>query len=197
MLELLYPAVLGTVIYSIIERAILPTIEKLLGYQSNPAGPNTILQLILLLITAFFYCIDYLYVMFTRDYDRFFFACDLLFLLTLSLTVGAIGLSGAGQHPPALKLILVCYCIFLAVYFVWDRRAKRGCDNEDERNWYNKILAWEIVSFLVLVVLFFIVWGMQDHKCAGYVVAVVIGLITAVFAPITWQKKRFYKEATE
>lgn len=195
MLELLYPAVLGAVIFSLFEKTILPLVQGYLFRSSQGSvEAATGVQITLLVITAAFYCVDYLYVMFSKNYDWAFFLCDIAFLVGLYVTVTAIGLSGAPRHPPYLRWILVMYCFFLLLYLWWDWSERRKCTGKDERRWYSGILAWEVISLLALVALILALSRMGEPRCSGYVVAGVLAAITLVFAVLTWGKKRYCAE---
>jgi hypothetical protein len=52
-----------------------------------------------------------------------------------------------------------------------------------------------VASFSVLFTLIFAIPWIRDQICAGYIVAGALGIITVVFAVLTWQKKRYYEEA--
>ena len=126
MLELLYPAVLGAIIYLILSYFGTPFAERyLFGSRDASLSKVTYLQIALLSITIFFYCIDYLYVMFTKRYNGLFFVFDLSFLIVLYVTFTK------EYHLPNVKVIVLCYATFLALYFVWDLRENFRCTNEN------------------------------------------------------------------
>src|SRR5947207_13766427 len=88
MLELIYPAVLGTVLYTVLGAGLAPLLAILGGPAATVTAP--LLKWILVIITLCFYGCDYLYIMFTRDFRPAFFLCDLIFLGTLYITFLAI-----------------------------------------------------------------------------------------------------------
>ncbi len=200
MLELLYPAVLGSIIFSLLDQVMLPLVDLARNYlfRSSPisaAYDGTWFQTVVLLITIFFYCIDYLYVMFSKHYDRKFFVLDIAFLLGLYVTVDATGLMEKPHHSPDVTRILGTYCFFLILYFWWDYpESKRRGLSDDERAWYTRVLTWEIISLFSMFSLTLFSHWMKDTQCFNYLVVVVLGLVSLAFAIITWQKKRFHSE---
>ena len=79
MLGLIYPAVLGTILYAVLGSALAPVLSILLGRSSGVIAVPW-LKGILLLTTVAFYCCDYLYIMFTREFRPMFFLFDLFLL---------------------------------------------------------------------------------------------------------------------
>src|ERR1700686_2079904 len=65
MLGLIYPAVLGTVMYTGLEVSVEPLVDRLARRTAvHPFDTDVALKLLLLSITVFFYCCDFLYITF-------------------------------------------------------------------------------------------------------------------------------------
>src|SRR3979409_2387804 len=81
MLGLIYPAVLGTILYQ-----LLFTIAHVLRDQ-YPLTAIVWIKWTLVVISIGFYVCDYLYIVFTKRYYWWAFVCDVVFLLALYATV--------------------------------------------------------------------------------------------------------------
>src|SRR2546423_15065718 len=104
MLGLIYPAVLGTILYQ-----MLFTLAHLLREQ-YPLSAIIYIKYTLLIISIGFYVCDYLNIVFTKRYYWWSFLCDLVFLLTLYATVIAIDVDNPATLPHN-KVILLCNLI--------------------------------------------------------------------------------------
>ena len=113
MLGLIYPAVLGTILYQ-----LFFTIGHVLREQ-YPATAILWIKWTLVVISIGFYVCDYLYIIFTKRYYWWSFLCDIVFLLAFYASVIAIDVDNP-VRPPNHKVILLCYLISLLVYLVWD-----------------------------------------------------------------------------
>lgn len=190
MLNLIYPAVLGTVMYGALAATLEPLVAAFAGRTATAsADPYSLLKTCLLMITLAFYIADYLYIAFTRQFGWLFFAFDLVFLATLYVSVYAIGLSAGSTIPPHLPLVVGCFTIFMGLYFVWDFIEWRRSEYSGEHRWYGRVLAWEGLSLLALAVIF--AWGLHSPA----VVLVTLGSITCIFWVLTLQKRHFFKDA--
>jgi hypothetical protein len=201
MLGLIYPAVLGTIMYSGMD-AFYAQLTFVLGALGNgvrlTADPDTILKFLLLAVTLAFYVCDYLYIMFTRQYRGLFFLFDLVFLAGLYVTVQVLDLSTKDQQPlSATKVIVIalCYLAFMILYYLWDwidRPDKPG----SERQLYDKVLQWEewsIGSLVVWVVAdaIFIKYLHAYQHFLAWLLLLVLGCITVFFGKYTWRKREF------
>jgi hypothetical protein len=120
MLGLIYPAVLGTIMYS--------GLDSLFAQRFRWSGTfdcTIILKFLLLVVTLAFYICDYLYIIFTRNYRKKFFAYDLVFLFGLYLTVRVLHLPN--QEPPLKAPVIAgCYFVFMWLYYRWDRLERQA-----------------------------------------------------------------------
>ena len=189
MLNLIYPAVLGTVMYGALAATLGPLVAMFVG-RTVPASadPYALLKACLLAITLAFYIADYLYIAFTRQFGWLFFAFDLVFLVTLYVSVYAIGLSADSTTPPSLPVVVVCFMIFIGLYFVWDLIERSRSQDPGERRWYGRVLAWEGFSIVALAGIF--AWFLYSRA----LVVVTLGMITSVFWVLTLQKRYFFRE---
>jgi hypothetical protein len=190
MLNLIYPAVLGTVMYGALAATLEPFVAALAG-RTAPASadPYALLKTCLVAITLAFYIADYLYIAFTRQFGWLFFAFDLVFLTTLYVSVYGIGLSAGSTTPPYLPLVVGCFMIFMGLYFVWDLIEWRRPGSSRERRWYVRMLAWEVLSLLALAAIF--AWGLHSPA----LVVATLSLITGTFWVLTLQKRHFFRDA--
>src|SRR6267142_2539178 len=109
MLGLIYPAVLGTILYQ-----LFFTLGHLLREQ-YPLSAIISIKFTLVLISVGFYLCDYLYIIFSKRYYWWAFLCDIVFLLAFYTTVISIDVDNP-RRLPNNKIILLCYFIFLLVY---------------------------------------------------------------------------------
>lgn len=83
---LIYPAVLGSILYSALDEYAkqIRLLWHFIHYNES-YGPDYLvtMQFSLLVITLVFYSCDFLYITFTNNYRRWLFILDLLFVLAL------------------------------------------------------------------------------------------------------------------
>lgn len=147
MVGLIYPAILGTGLYSFLDtvlRAVLGGIEQEVLGQQGIFGVSV--KVLLFLITLFFYCCDYVYTCWVENYRVHYFLLDLIVISTLCLTMTSVNLSS--PTPPSLRTIAVCYSIIMVCYFLVDL-----IDLLPKRyNRYFKLIStWELVGVIVMV----------------------------------------------
>ncbi len=201
MLGLIYPAVLGSIIYLALAEVAEQVVALWGVFSGQPYEVSLVVSLkfFLLGVTLTFYCCDYLYLLFTNDFNLGFFFLDIVFIIVLYATVLAIGLD-AGEEPPKVLLILGFYTVFILLYLVWDLFEKTRC-TADETGFYNSVIKWELWSLLVLGSLGTVKFILGDHwthlylATVGEVAIVVAALagITYFFARHTWRKRLFVK----
>src|SRR6266567_5257916 len=143
MLGLIYPAVLGTILYQ-----MLFTLAHLLREQ-YPINAIICIKCTLLIVSIGFYVCDYLYIVFTKRYYWWSFLCDLVFILALYATVIAIDVDNP-RNLPHNKVILLCYLIFLLVYLVWDGYEFLTVPLGEERDFYRSVVYWELPWLFVI-----------------------------------------------
>lgn len=203
MLGLIYPAVLGTIMYSGMD-ALYAQITSDLAALANgfrlTADPDTMLRFFLLAVTLAFYVCDYLYIMFTKQYRGLFFVFDLVFLAGLYVTVQVLDLSNKNPLPlgaAEVNKIAFWYLLFMILYFVWDlidRPHKPG----REQQLYNKVLRWEILAIASLGVHVILVKYLHGYQhFSAWFLLVILGSITAFFGKYTLQKREFCKTEKE
>src|SRR4030088_1400148 len=156
MLGLIYPAVLGTILYQ-----LGFTIAHVLREQ-YPLSAIMWIKWTLVVISIGFYVCDYLYILFTKRYYWWSFLCDVVFLLALYATVIAIDVDNP-RSLPHNKVILFCYFIFLLVYLAWDGYEFLSLPRGHERNFYRSVVSWELASLFVIGVFALISWSWVNN----------------------------------
>ena len=192
MLGLIYPAVLGTVMFAGMQVAIAPVAAFVIGAETHALDSITWAKLTLLGITILFYCFDYLYITFTKKFDWPFFFCDLAFIVVLYVTVYAIDLEQLSPDSPHLRAIWLCYSCFMILYLLWDVYERRRCPDPAERTFYTYVILWELLSLGALAAA--VLW--LDEGAFGLRVTIrALAVITVLFGALTWWKKVFYSDA--
>jgi hypothetical protein len=177
MLELFYPAVLGALLYELLNFG-----KDLVTMKQSFEWP-TIVKLSLFLISIAFYICDYIYIICTKVYRGLFFLADIVFLLTLYATVKLLNLEPEVEtHLPHNKLILLCYLIFLLAYLWWDSSELKRSSPGKVENYFSSVVRWEIRSSLAIIVLLIIakLWW-SNHFWISITTILFLLVITAWF----------------
>ena len=184
MLGLIYPAVLGTILYQ-----LFFTIGHLLREQ-YPATAILWIKWTLVVISIGFYVCDYLYIIFTKRYYWWSFLCDIVFLLAFYVTVIAIDVDNP-IRPPNHKVILLCYLIFLLVYLVWDVYEFRTLPRGRERNFYRSVMFWELLGLFVIGVFEIIAFVWKNHFMISIVTIIILSIVTIWFGFLVSRMRKF------
>ena len=184
MIGLLYPAVLGNIIY-----IIMTVVHQRSLYDS---GTNFNLKFNVLIITTFFYLFDYLYIYFTKDFKWWMFLCDVAFVFILFFTYQNIHLPTIPQDAnPSIEIsnILICYLLFVALYFIWDCIEKKKSTDAEEKKMYKWILVWEYCSAFLLIV------NLIIHNIQNFLVGYIdtISILSLTFITLTFGLIDFFK----
>ena len=174
MLALLYPAVLGTILYQ-----LLFTLAHLLREQ-YPLSAIIYIKFTLVLISVGFYVFDYLYIVFSKRYYWWAFLCDIVFLLALYATVIAIDVDNHSSLPHN-KVILLCYLIFLLVYLVWDGYEFLTLPAGEEREFYRSVVRWELPWLFVIGIFEIVALSWNNHLMISIVTIIILSLVTTWF----------------
>lgn len=190
MVGLIYPAVLGTVLYSFLGAAIDPIMNSVLGHTTYTTTPW--LKWVFLLTTIVFYCCDYLYIMFTREFVIPFFICDLIFLTGLYVTFFSIDIRTSDLPNRNVLVVAVCYLVFMFLYLAWDIHERRRTEESEELRLYNHVILWEVVSLIALIL-----WLGSEVLVGSFpkdsaILGTILVLITSWFAVLAFNKRRFY-----
>jgi hypothetical protein len=191
MLGLIYPAVLGTVLYSVLAAALSPLISLLNKGVLGPFAPG--LKWVLVITTVAFYVCDYLYIMFTREFRFLFFIFDLILLAGLYLTFMTIDITTHSLPHKNLTVVAASYGVFVFLYFVWDVLERRSTRDDSERSLYLKVIIWEGVSFIALLLWFCLHAWMENDPRSAVVLAGLLILITVRFGILALRKRQFYR----
>jgi hypothetical protein len=184
MLGLIYPAVLGTILYQ-----LFFTIGHVLR-QQYPATAILWIKWTLVVISIGFYVCDYLYIIFTKRYYWWSFLCDIVFLLAFYATVIAIDVDNP-IRPPNNKVILLCYLIFLLVYLVWDGYEFLTLPRGKERDFYRAVVFWELpgLFFIGVFEIFALAWN--EHFMTSIGTIIILSLVTIWFGILIRRMRKF------
>jgi hypothetical protein len=174
MLGLIYPAVLGTVLYQ-----LFFTIGHVLREQ-YPATAILWIKWALVVISIGFYVCDYLYIVFTKRYYWWSFLCDIVFLLAFYTTVIATDVDNP-TRPPNRKVILSCYLIFLLVYLIWDGYEFLTLPRGKEKVFYRSVVSWELSWLFVISGFAIMTWSWNNDLLLSILTIIVLALVTIWF----------------
>jgi len=195
MTGLIYPAVLGTILFSVLQLAEA-NLRALFGPEKYVFSLAMALKYLLLLITLAFYGCDYLYAMYTRDYVPLFFAFDVVFVVCLYATVQVIDIGG-GELMREGWLVALFYLIFMLLYRWWDGRERCCCVKYSEKclpgemEFYDRVIKWENWSIMGLISCFLLLFFWRNYLTLLAFVVVLSG-VTLFFRKYAWEKKSFY-----
>lgn len=179
---LIYPAVLGNIIYLFLGALVAKLIPSLKLEEGNPSLAKWSLLAIAL---AFYFC-DYLYTEFTLP-DHFgwlFFCLEFVFLFCLYTSASAIHMKN--DRDPQTGVIALCYLVFMSLYLLWDFVEFRRATYAKEKSYYRWIMGWEIVSIGLLV------FWLSRALSVG-VLLVILSVITAGFIWVVVEKFKLYR----
>lgn len=191
ILGLVYPAVLGTVLYAVLGAALDPVLTIVVG--RSAVATATWLKWTLLLTTVAFYCCDYLYIMFTREFRPAFFLCDLILLAGLLITFLTIDITTPALPHRNVIVVAWCYVGFMLLYLCWDSFERFRTQDTAEQRLYNKVITWELVSLVILFAWLGFERCLTNESYRGAVLAAVLLLITIWFAVLALEKRVFYR----
>ena len=156
IIGLVYPAVLGTLLFLLVEefgKYLLYGKEIEISHNSTFL---IVVKIVLLISILCFYSCDFLYSTYAKYFRKMYFIFDLIILGGLYATFKATNYDSTTE--PRISLILTCFLLFMILYIIWDLyEYKIGTKKEDfvEKNLYKKIIRWElysIVSFTILLI---------------------------------------------
>ena len=174
MLGLIYPAVLGTILYQ-----LFFTIGHVLREQYSATSILWI-KWALVVISVGFYVCDYLYIIFTKRYYWWSFLCDVVFLLAFYVTVISIDVDNP-RNLPHNKAILLCYFIFLLVYLAWDGYEFLTLTSGKERDFYRLVVFWELPGLFVIGVFEIIAFVSNNPFMISIGTIVILSIVTVWF----------------
>ena len=183
MLGLIYPAVLGTILYQLVF-----TIAHVLREQ-YALSPIVWIKWTLVVISIGFYICDYLYIIFTKRYYWWSFLCDVVFLLALYATVIAIDVDNPSSLPHN-KVILFCYFIFLMVYLVWDGYEFLTLPRGKERDFYRSLVSWELLWLIIIGVFEIIALVWNNHVMISIMTIIILSIVTIWFGFLVSRMRR-------
>jgi len=185
MLGLIYPAVLGTILYQ-----LFFTIAHVLREQ-YPLSAIVWIKWTLVVISIGFYVCDYLYIVFTKRYYWWSFLCDIVFLLAFYATVISIDVDNP-RSLPHNKVILFCYFIFLLVYLVWDGYEFLSLPRGKERDFYRSVVSWELPWLLIIGVFEILALVWNNHSTISILAIAILSIVTVWFGFLVNRMRKFH-----
>jgi len=174
MLGLIYPAVLGTILYQLVF-----TIAHVLREQ-YPLSAIIWIKWTLVVISVGFYVCDYLYIVFTKRYYWWSFLCDVVFLVGLYAAIIAIDVDNP-RNLPHNKIVLLCYLVFLLVYLLWDGYEFLTLPRGHERNFYRSLVSWELLWLFVIGIFEIVALLGNNHFMVSVLTIVILSVVTIWF----------------
>lgn len=184
MLGLIYPAVLGTILYQ-----LFFTIGHVFRGQYSATSILWI-KWVLVVISVGFYVCDYLYIIFTKRYYWWSFLCDVVFLLAFYITVISIDVDNP-HNLPHNKALLLCYFIFLLVYLAWDGYEFLTLPAGKERDFYRSVVFWELAGLFVIGVFEIIAFVSSNTFVISIGTIVILSLVTVRFGFLVSRMRQF------
>jgi len=190
MLGLIYPAILGNIIY------ITLTVLNNKSTFEHEAFFN--IKFILLLVTTAFYFFDYLYIYFTYNFKWWMFFLNIIFAGTLFLTFQKIHLTTNASEAllaPEFYSILWFYLIYITLYLAWDFYEKKHTTNDKEKKMYTWIVRWEAFSIFLLVLCVSLYdQGKYLTKFRAILSIIILSVLTISFGLFDIWKYKFWRE---
>lgn len=133
MVNLIYPAVLGSVLYLLF--TVFEHITWTILHSSSPRQLDSDLawKTTLLCLIIIFYACDYVYLLLTRTFRVSFFVYDLFFLTTLYVGVWALHLGPSDNAAVNPVILTVCFLSFMPLYLFWDLLERSDLQKEKAR----------------------------------------------------------------
>lgn len=208
MVGLIYPAVLGSIIYSFYDvfvSRIYTPFQSINDLITMPSATNYLdgswgifaVKTALVILTIVFYCLDYLYTIYTKKFQLLFFFLGIGILVCIVVIFKLIDIKSTS--PPFSSLISLFYFVFMMLYLWWDLKEK--AESEDEKQLYKDMIKWEKLFafiFLALSVVCFlerylVKW--LNHYFWDALVIFAIGWASWRFRALVIRKKRRYEAA--
>jgi hypothetical protein len=184
MLALIYPAVLGTILYELFD-----TLAQMIKGQ-YPLNLIVCIKCSLLIISIGFYVADYLYIVFSKRYYWWAFLCDTVFLLALYAIVIATDVDNP-YNLPHNKIILLCAFMFLLVYLMWDGYEFLTLPRGHERNFYRSVVYWELPWLLVIGVFEIIALFWTNQLLISILTIIILSIVTIWFGFLVRRMRKF------
>jgi hypothetical protein len=198
MSSLIYPAILGTIIYSFINNLVSFIIhnDSVIFLQDLGIGRNTgfILFTIFSFLVIWHYCIDFLYTVFSEGtYTGFNFLCDVCinFFLALSFILISDSFTKTTANITYIKYSLATFwgslIIIYSIFFIWDYKAYKVFRNTNVKKaaFYKSMMRpFELSAFFVYSILLgscFITFGICNQLNILYLVISLIVFFTYTF----------------
>jgi hypothetical protein len=193
MTGLIYPAVLGTFIYTSLDQ-IVRQARLILSGTAIQFDDILALKFGLFFVTLAFYFGDYLYIYFTKTFKWSFFFCDIVFVMGMLVTMAAIDIERPSGLPN-IWAVLSCYFLFTVLYLAWDYSELRACEeNDPEIPLYREIINWELLSIALLFACAVMIYIYGVKLSTSISLLAILVWMTYRLWHVTLKKGTFYKE---
>jgi hypothetical protein len=191
MLELLYPAVLGAVLFEGLKvwRIAVRSIGVFAG-QTSTFDHLLALKCALVAITVLFYICDYVYIVLTRQFEVGFFWYDCAFLAGLYLTFVHMHLDEVDiARVPESWAIASLFATFFVGYGSWDFFEFRRASDTSTRDFYWRVIRWEVASFLVFIAMTPLAVAYPHDELVAAMLTLIILMVTLWFFHLVREKR--------
>jgi len=90
-------------------------------------------------------------------------------------------------------VVAKCYAVFMAVYLIWDVFERFNTDNPAEKQFYNKVIIWEVVALVILSAWLGVERWIPNESQSAAALAAVLVFVTIWFAVLAFKKRVFYR----
>jgi len=191
MLELLYPAVLGAVLFEGLKvwRMGAGSVAVFAGHAST-FDHLLALKCTLVALTIWFYGCDYTYIVLTRQFEVAFFWYDCAFLAGLYMTFVCMRLDEAdiGRIPESWAISSL-FALFFVGYGGWDFFEFGRAKGIAARTFYWKVIAWEAASFLAFIALTPVAVAYPHSELVAAILTLVLLFVTLRFFHLVREKR--------
>jgi hypothetical protein len=200
MVGLVYPAVLGSILYSSIgvvaDQARLGW-ATLLGRANVTFDATLAVRMVLLALTILFYACDFMYSFLTNRFKLRFFIYDTVFLAGLYVAVYGFGISPAGTANLNTIAVTISYAVFIVLYWAWDRHELKHAEPH-EVSGFKSVIRWEKRSLAIFTATFLITVFTASRwpGWAALSVAIALSYVIYGFAQIIVAKAKVYRAYT-
>lgn len=188
IISLIYPAVLGTIMYGLIDSTHDHLSCTML--LNTACSLKRICKIILVLFVLLFYVCDFLYTTYSSEFKWLYFIEEILILVGLYTIFKNIDYNSKSLSESNMKLILWLFIIFMVLYFIWDYNEYRSSDKGSvEGFFYCDVLKWEKRSLVLLsllqLCLYFCHFNTEKFE---YWITFLVIIITAEFVCLVKRK---------
>ncbi|MBK7392132.1 MAG: hypothetical protein IPI64_02385 [Chloracidobacterium sp.] len=191
---LIYPAVLGALIYFFIEFWGGFIESGHLPLMFNAPVDEIILKACLLIMILLFYCCDFLYTTYSKKFRFLYFWFDLAIMVGLIATFKAAKYDSS--ELPEMATILKLFLGFIILYLFWDGFELMQSENDEiasEKRLYKQMVGWEVGCIVVFLSIFLLQYLQIINEYSMRVCSIIgISIATIIFIFLVWKKWKLY-----